>query len=137
MVVRVDDVVLALLVAEQLEGAVRDDLVRVHVRRGAGTALDHQDGADAQVLMQLDRRDEAIALLQALMSNGARDTKAAAFVLLPNWPGRPWLAWKTTAKASLTLKPIANEPMFMPRNAARAHSALPNWDVFVGPDRPY
>ena len=33
----------ALFMAEDLEGEVGDDLVRIHVRRGAGPALDHVD----------------------------------------------------------------------------------------------
>ena len=36
--------VLAFLIAKDFEGAVGDDLVGVHVSRGAGPALDHVDG---------------------------------------------------------------------------------------------
>ena len=43
VLVGVDVVVLALLVAEQLERPIGDDLVGVHVRGSAGAALEHID----------------------------------------------------------------------------------------------
>jgi hypothetical protein len=43
VVVRVDESVLAATFPRELEGAVRDHLVGVHVRRRAGAALDHVD----------------------------------------------------------------------------------------------
>ncbi|MNY81819.1 hypothetical protein D3C86_2235890 [compost metagenome] len=43
MLVRVQVLVLALLMAEQFERAVGDHLVGVHVGRGAGAALNHID----------------------------------------------------------------------------------------------
>ena len=43
VIVRMAVLVLALRIAEKLERAVRDDLVRAHVGRGAGAALDHVD----------------------------------------------------------------------------------------------
>ena len=50
VVVRVAVLVLALRVAQQLERAVGDHLVGVHVGRGAGAALDH---VDDELLVQL------------------------------------------------------------------------------------
>ena len=50
MVVRIAVLVLALLVSHQLEGAVGDDLVRVHVGRRAGAALEH---VQAKLVVQL------------------------------------------------------------------------------------
>ena len=44
VVVRVEILVFAFAVAEQFERAVGDDLVGVHVRRGARAALDHVHG---------------------------------------------------------------------------------------------
>ena len=44
VIVGVDDVVAALLLPQDLERQVRDDLVRVHVDGGAGTALELVDG---------------------------------------------------------------------------------------------
>ena len=52
VVVRVHDVVLAALLPENLQRAVGDDLVGVHVRRSAGAALNHVD-AEMPVVQSL------------------------------------------------------------------------------------
>ena len=44
VVIGVDDVVAALVLTEDLQGQVRDDLIRVHVDGGASTALELVDG---------------------------------------------------------------------------------------------
>jgi hypothetical protein len=64
VVVGIDVLVFALFVAERLEREVGDHLVRVHVGRRAGAALDH---VDHELFVQLSRAD-----LPAGLDDGAR-----------------------------------------------------------------
>ena len=54
VIVRMAKLVVALLVTQDLEGHVRNDLVRVHVRRSPCSALDH---VDDEVFMKLPSKN--------------------------------------------------------------------------------
>ena len=81
VIVGVDDVVAALLLPQDLERQVRNDLVRVHVDGGAGTALELVDGELVHAAAVLDdlvaRSDDRLGLgglhrLQLHVRHGAR-----------------------------------------------------------------
>ena len=74
VVVRIDVLVLSLLVAEALEGEVRDHLVGVHVDRGAGTALDEV----GYELVEHLARDQPVARAHDRVGNlGVEDSEVA------------------------------------------------------------
>ncbi|CAM5693841.1 hypothetical protein SAFG77S_03633 [Streptomyces afghaniensis] len=80
MVEWVDHVVAAAGVAEDLQGAVGDDLVGVHVRRGAGPAL---DGVDDELLVQPSGAD-----LLAGPDDRTGDVRRQQ-AQVTAWPGQP------------------------------------------------